>query len=154
MENRTIPCSLYELSDLMYCFCMKYYDSAKQSHNYGLEENYTMIEIHTVTSICDEPGVTVTKLAADARRTKGAISQIVKKLEKKDLIYRLPSREQANAVHLYVTEKGQRLSQLHKTFDEKGAQAYLDFLYQYFTREQVESFFAIMKKSMDVSGVY
>lgn len=154
MNELDFPFSLYEISDLMYRFSMKYYDSAKEAHNYGLEENYTMIEIHTVTSIYDEPGVTVTKLAADARRTKGAISQIVKKLEKKGLIFRVPSRETPNVVHLYVTEKGKRLSQMHKIFDEKGAKVYLDFLGRYFSKEQIAAFFAVMKKSMDVAATY
>ena len=57
------------------------YISTKIPQDYGTGEEYTSVEVHTLKHIADNPGITVTELARDYAKTKGAISQILKKLE-------------------------------------------------------------------------
>ena len=59
------------------------YSGTKKPHDYGTGETYTSTEMHLVKCISDHPGITVTELAYDYAKTKGAISQILKKLIEK-----------------------------------------------------------------------
>ena len=59
------------------------YISTKVPQDYGTGEEYTSVEVHTLKHIADNPGITVTELARHNGKTKGAISQILKKIEKK-----------------------------------------------------------------------
>ncbi|WP_260399874.1 helix-turn-helix domain-containing protein [Peribacillus simplex] len=47
-----------------------------------------MVEVHTLTVIEENPGITVTEVALEWNRTKGPVSQIITKLEKRSLIIR------------------------------------------------------------------
>ena len=64
------------------------YISTKIPQDYGTGEEYTSVEVHTLKHIADNPGITVTELARHNGKTKGAISQILKKIEDKGLICR------------------------------------------------------------------
>ena len=56
------------------------YISTKVPRDYGTGEEYTSVEVHTLKHIADNPGITVTELARHNGKTKGAISQILKRL--------------------------------------------------------------------------
>ncbi|WP_076982523.1 MarR family transcriptional regulator [Bacillus siamensis] len=51
-----------------------------------------MVEVHTLSVIEENPGITVTEAALKRNRTRGAVSQIISKLEKRDLIIRKKRR--------------------------------------------------------------
>ncbi|WP_076983037.1 MarR family transcriptional regulator [Bacillus siamensis] len=51
-----------------------------------------MVEVHTLTVTEENPGITVTEAALKRNRTRGAVSQIISKLEKRDLIIRKKSQ--------------------------------------------------------------
>lgn len=90
----------------------------KKQNDYGTGELYTSTEVHTVTHIEDDPGITVTQIAEDTFRTKSAVSQMVSKLEAKGLIRREQNPRNLKQQQLYVTEKGLELSRCHKQYDE------------------------------------
>ena len=56
-----------------------FYISTKVPHDYGTGEVYTSVEVHTLKHIADHHGITVTELARDYGKTKGAVSQILKR---------------------------------------------------------------------------
>ncbi len=72
-------------------------------------------EIHALVEIGKFPGLNVTELAEKLMITKGAITQVTKKLEKKSLIIRTKDLNNDKEIGHYVTEKGK---QLHKQHDE------------------------------------
>jgi DNA-binding MarR family transcriptional regulator len=63
-------------------------------------------EIHTIQSIGRNPGINVTNLAEYMGVTKGAVSQIIKKLIKKGLVRRTHTPGNAKEVVLELTELG------------------------------------------------
>ena len=83
------------------------YTGTKKPHDYGTGDTYTSVETHIVKCIADHPGITLTQLAYDYAKTKGAISQILKKLVEKDLILQKPSDEPGDKrVFLYLSPPG------------------------------------------------
>ena len=73
------------------------YVGTKVAHDYGTGESYTAVEVHTLKYIADHDGITVTQLARDYGKTKGAISQILKKIEFKGLISGRQTRKTTSA---------------------------------------------------------
>lgn len=71
---------------IIYEFVMRYDDYIYDTHDYGTGVPLTMIESHTLTYIDDHPGTTVTELTHFWHKTKGAISQIVTRLEQNGLV--------------------------------------------------------------------
>lgn len=117
-EIDKIYAELSPRANKLYHFINCYYDYMNQPRDYdGSGEYLSMTEIHILTLIADQPGITVSQLAKDWGTTKGAISQTIKKLENKALIYRQKKEGNAKTIHIYTTEKGERLSTAHKMYD-------------------------------------
>jgi DNA-binding MarR family transcriptional regulator len=125
---------------------MNYNDYIKTARDYGTGEIINMVEVHTLTLIEENPGITVTEVALEWNRTKGAVSQIITKLEKRDLIIRKKEAGNAKNVHLYVTDKGKLLSIAHKDYDIKELTRADKTLRNSFTTEEINVFYKVMQK--------
>lgn len=112
-------------------------------HDYGTGELYTSTEVHLVTRIEENPGITATKIAEDTYRTKSAVSQMLSKLEAKDLIHREKDPNNGKQHFLYVTPKGKHLSLCHKAYDETAMP--LKEMEDLFGLEGIEKFTDIME---------
>ncbi len=73
-------------------------------------------EIHLIETIGKTPGINVTELAKKHGISKAAISQKLKKLEKKDLIERFKDNENEKAVLLKLKIKGEIAFKGHESF--------------------------------------
>ena len=73
-------------ADQEYVFAIFYERYINQLRDYGYGLLINMVEVHTLTMIADQPGITVNELSKQWRRTKGAVSQNVTKLSRKGLI--------------------------------------------------------------------
>ena len=131
-------------ADLLYTFVTKYSNYIYEPRDYGSGEKMGMLMIHTLTHIVDQPGITVGELAAYWNRTKGAISQNIKALENKGLIYRVVDREDARIVHLYATEEGSRLALAHKVYDINAIIEKQAALLNTCTPEEVDAFYKVL----------
>lgn len=130
--------------DVVYAYISMYNDLMLRPRDYGTGLMISMVEIHTLTMIADNPGITINELARMWRRTKGAISQNVTKLEQKGLIFRQRCTEDARVLHLYVTEEGKNLVLLHKDYDYRENIQMLTYLLETCTEEEVEHFYKII----------
>lgn len=119
-NRRKTRYSAYELAEIVNRWHQLWTYSEKRKIDYGTEDLYTSVEVHTVTHVEDYPGITITQIAEDTFRTKSAVSQIVSKLEGKGLLRREQDAQNAKLQRLYVTEKGMELSRCHKLYDEKN----------------------------------
>ena len=109
---------LSKIMDPMYDFILAYSYYYSTRRYYGSTDiKLTMIEVHILTDIYDNPGITVSQLATQWNRTTSAISQSVRKLIKWDLVYRKNSPTDGKVYNLYTTEKGEELSINHKKYD-------------------------------------
>ena len=73
-------------------------------------------EIHLIETIGKTPGINVTELAKKHGISKAAISQKLKKLEKKDLVERFKGNENEKAVLLKLKIKGEIAFKGHESF--------------------------------------
>ena len=118
-------------------------DHHKELHDYGTGELYTSTEVHLVTRIEENPGITAVKIAEVTYRTKSAVSQMLSKLESKGLIYKEKDPGNGKQQLLYVTAKGRHLSLCHKAYDEAMMGAPIQELTDKFGREAIESYLDI-----------
>jgi len=126
------------------------YTSTKVPHDYGTGEVYTSVEVHTLKHIADNYGITVTELAKDFGKTKGAISQILKKIEGKGLIYRQVDMENDNRFHLFLTEKGKELDEAHRHYDQIGFGESMDIVRSQFDEEEINTAFQVLESWLHI----
>ena len=126
------------------------YSGTKKPHDYGTGETYTSTEMHLVKCISDHPGITVTELAYDYAKTKGAISQILKKLIEKDIILqKRPADAGDKRILLYLTERGEALNRAHLTYDETHAGETMNLVRSRHTDEEIDTAFEVIKTWLD-----
>ena len=137
--------SLYTEAELLYRFVVLYYTHSAKSKDYGYGPSVTMAEAHTLTKIDDQPGITVSQLAAHYSRTNGAMSQLVSKLEKKGLIMRKMVEDLRNA-HLYTTPIGKGLSRVHRLYDCESTRKTRENIGTSCTPEEIDTFFKVLRE--------
>ena len=93
----------------------KYIQHSKTPKSYGTGDMLYMSEVHMIEVIGSYEGITTTKLAVALGITKGAVSQTVSKLEKKDMINKQPSTERTNEVFIYLSDKGRVVFENHRS---------------------------------------
>jgi len=134
----------YELSELDYLQKQKYGHYSNTSYDYGTGDEYTPVEVHFVTRIYLNPGMTVKEMSQLTKRTRSAVSQTVSKLEKRGLIKRETHPRDARQICLYATEAGEQLSKMHIEFDDRFYGGILDKVIEKFGFEAVENYISVL----------
>ena len=142
--------ALNDRHNSIYQFVMHYNDYIYSSHKYNDEEPITMIEVHTLSYIEDHPGTTPSDLIRYWDKTKGAISQILTCLTNRDLIVKCKKDGNAKSIHLYVTEKGAKVSKEHKMYDIKDITKTMSSLQEKCSIEEIEHFYKVIAVYNDV----
>ncbi len=92
-----------------------------KTRRYGTDVPLHEAEIHMLKAIRDHEGIHVTGLAEMLGVTKGAVSQIVMKLQKKGMVAKHADPGNLSRLVLRLTAKGEtaylRHEQLHQEFD-------------------------------------
>lgn len=96
----------------------KYNQKTKTAKMYGTEDLLYSAEVHMIEIIGSYEMITTTKLAKVLGITKGAVSQITRKLLEKKLIVKEPSKEKNNEVLISLTEKGRVVFFYHQGMHE------------------------------------
>lgn len=135
---------IYSKADSLYEFVLKYNDMMHDLHDYGDGQMLNMIEMHLVSYIDQNPGITVSKLAKMWNRTKGAISQQVKKLEANGYINKVKHDSNGRVILLYTSESGKKLSSKHINYDVLEIMKTTQLLLQNCTSEEVDAFFKVV----------
>ncbi|MET3851048.1 MarR family transcriptional regulator [Paenibacillus sp. OAE614] len=79
----------------------------RKIRDYGVEEPLYHSEIYTLAEIREHEGIHITALAELCGVTKGAISQVLKKLEQKGLVTKEKDARNQSRLMLKVTPKGE-----------------------------------------------
>jgi len=94
----------------------------KRTRDYGTGERLFDAEIHMIKAIKENEGIHVTGLAELLGVTKGAVSQIVRKLKKKGMITKDVDPRNLSRLVLCLTAEGETAyeqhEKLHRQFDE------------------------------------
>lgn len=88
-------------------------------------------ERHMLDKIGDHPALNVTDFARALGVTKGAVSQVVKKLEGKGVVRRYKSGTNEKEVFLELTETGREIYLEHKKTNDKTIEPLLNELKKY-----------------------
>lgn len=97
----------------------KVVENEKKPRHFGISELLHASEIHMVMNIYDNPGMHVSELARIAGVTRGAVSQIVSKLEKKDLVTKTEDPENRLKTVPVLTSKGKVAYYAHAQHHEE-----------------------------------
>ena len=118
--------------------------------DYGTGEMYTPVEVHMLKYIKDHPGKNVTELSNEWDKTKAAISQMLKKMEQKNLIFKKNPINNFRKQCFFVTEKGQRLCECHEDYDTKVFGETLKMLEEFCTEDEINICFSVLEKYTEV----
>lgn len=93
---------------------MKLRQLERHPRTFGEGGPLTPSEIHTIDAIGCEGGILMSELAARLSITKGAVTQIFRRLESKGLVKRSPHANDSRAVIISLTEKGKNAFRVHE----------------------------------------
>ena len=129
---------------------MQIIHKAKVQRNRPIEfegDKYFPAEIHLILHIAtgQENSKNLTKIGQSLGITKGAVSQIIKKLTDKGNLIKEIDTYNKNALQLSFTEKGQRLLALGRTIERKAFKA-LETLLTDYTPPQKETILDFLHK--------
>ncbi len=141
--NQTFQ-ALNDRHNVIYEFVMRYNDYIYAEHDYGNGHPLTMIESHTLTYIEDHPGTTVTELTNYWHKTKGAISQIVSRLESLGLVTKTKKEGNGKNVYLSVTDEGYQVSRSHKLYDILDITKTLSKVQKECTPAEIDTFYKVI----------
>jgi DNA-binding MarR family transcriptional regulator len=99
----------YESLDLAFALM----ELDKKTRYYGTDVPIFHSEIHVIKAIAEHPGIHVGGLADILEVTKGAVSEIIKKLERKALIIKEVDELNLSRYSLSLSEKGEKAHKIH-----------------------------------------
>lgn len=114
METR-----IAQLGETMLRLFNKFARNEKKARHYGVDELLHLSEIHMIMLIGNNAGVHVSELARSAGITRGAVSQVVAKLEKKGLIKKMGDPEHSLKMVPELTNKGKVAYYTHEQYHEE-----------------------------------
>ena len=106
----------------------------------------TIVEIRTIMIIAENPGITATQLCQKWNRSRGAVSQILKKVSKKGFIFKKQSERDGKIWGLYTTEAGKEVAQAFIEEDFKDSTNIVHALMETCTEEELRAFYKVMEK--------
>lgn len=132
-------------ANMLYEFVILYHNYIYSQHTYEAE-NCNMMEIHTLTYIDDCPGITATQLSKIWHKSKSAISQTVKKLIEAGYVEKRYMENNEKTARLYVTERGKRLSCVHKAYDVADITQTTAYLVEQCSEADLDAFYRIIEQ--------
>ncbi|WP_181917440.1 MarR family transcriptional regulator [Cohnella sp.] len=91
----------------------------RKNRDYGVEDPLFHSEIYTLNEIREHEGIHITALAERCGVTKGAISQVLKKLEQKGLVTKEKDIRNQSRLILKVTPKGEIAYSRHLDYQKQ-----------------------------------
>jgi DNA-binding MarR family transcriptional regulator len=108
-----------ELIDRFLRLVNKYNSLGKHPHSFGTPYNFFHSERHMLDIVGDDPGLNITEFANAAGVTKGAISQVVSKLEKKGALRRYKSEANDKEIRIELTQLGEKIYAHHQKVNQE-----------------------------------
>ena len=114
----------------------------RQPHSFGTAGPLTPSEIHTIEAIGFEGGVLMSELAGRLGITKGAVTQLIARLEAKELVTRSPHPIDSRAIVISLTETGREANAAH----EEVHLRFYDQLRSQLSEQEIEIFETCIEK--------
>ena len=104
----------------------------------------TPVEAMTVVVIAENPGITASELCFKWRRSRGNISQLLKKIEEKGLIVKANKPDNNKEIALYPTDEGTRLYHQYMMNDSEDSTNIAKKLLETCTIEEFRDFYKVI----------
>ncbi len=143
-DNRDVFKQLYERAKMLYDFSNLMNIHTRHINCSTIDPELTMVEVHTLVDIMENPGIRVTDLGRMNKKTRGAVSQMITKLEKKGYITKRASDIHGKFVELYLTEVGETIAKEHEEYDVKALTATLNLLLKKCSVEEINHFYKVL----------
>lgn len=150
MEQQDIYERYFAAIGVFYHFILVAGDDVGAKHDYGTGKELNTVEMHTLAMIADDPGLCITDVAKQWNRTLGAASKNVNKLAAKGYVEKRKLPGNDKTIHLYPTDKGKHLAELHRQYDREHQTKALEYLLKHHTPEELETFYSVLKTMLDV----
>lgn len=98
---------------------VKYGELDKKARYYGTDTALFSSEINMVRVIKENHGISITGIAEKLGVTKGAVSQIINKLNSKGIIRKEPDLYNQSKLNIILTPKGEIAEANHERFHDK-----------------------------------
>lgn len=118
----------------------------RNPRTFGEAGPLTPSEIHTIDAIGCGEGILMSELAARLGVTKGAVTQIVKRLEDKDFVKRSPHPEDSRSILVSLKVKGKIAFQAH----EEVHHGFYRQLRDQLSQKEIEVFEIALKKLNEI----
>ncbi len=142
--------NLNEKVDIIYKHQSLLSEYSSTPRDYGTGYLMTEVEAHTIGFIDDQRGITATELAEQTHRTKGAISQLIAKLEAKGLVRREVEETNKRTYRIYLTDEGMRACDIHRAYDRTQMLVMINDILQKCTLEEIDSFFKVLNRRNEI----
>lgn len=139
---------LQKIMDAMedvYDFVLNSYDSYIMPHDYGNGEKMNMAQIHTLSLIADNPGISVSGVSEMWHRTLSAASQNINKLVEKKLVEKRKENGDGKTIHLYATPEGCELAKMHEAYDRRKLTVTAKKLLSEHTMQELETALSVLQ---------
>lgn len=108
-----------EIIDLLHKLGAKIQNREKRPNDFGTGDILYKFEIHIIDAVYKNPQITISELSKVLCVTKGAVSQVLPKLIKKDFITKVKDPVSNKKIYLTVTQKGNFVAEKHIMFHKK-----------------------------------
>jgi len=145
-SNNTTDSVAKSLSLSMGRLIMRFKRLERYPRTFGVAGRLTLSEIHTIDAIGCENGILMSELAARLDVTKGAVTQIISRLEVKELVRRVTHPTDSRYTIVSLTKTGVLAYQAHTELDQK---LYRKFSAQ-MTPQEIETFKTCIEKLCEI----
>ena len=115
------------------------------------EDTYlTLMETYVLVYIISRPGITASELTWLTGKTKGYISQTVRKLRQLDFVVQKRDKENPKFIALYATENGIAFRDQYVRHDEQDSSHILQSLLERCTKDEIASFYKVVDVYSDI----
>ena len=97
----------------------RFYSLERQCRNFGTDVEIHLAEIQMIMTIHNAEGIHVNGLAQKLGITKGSVSEMLRKLERKGLVRKEKDPLKMTRLNIYLTDKGLLAHQNHIYFHQK-----------------------------------
>ncbi|MGD9566785.1 MAG: MarR family winged helix-turn-helix transcriptional regulator [Sedimentibacter sp.] len=131
-------------------FVLLFYSFMTVNRDYGMEETVSIVELSMLITIIENKGISASEIAKKWKKTKGAVSQMIKKMEEKDLIYKERNKKDAKLYGLFPTTKGIRIVERYYMEDTQESPLILKEMLKSFSVEEIRNFYCVLEKYSDI----
>jgi len=120
----------------------------RQCCKFGTDVDIHMAEIHTIMAINNHEGIHVGGLAECLGVTKGSVSELLRRLERKGLAYKAKDPLKMTRLNVFLTEKGKLAHHTHMGFHSQ-LDNLVDEVMQPLTGEELANFVEVLERLLD-----